>query len=123
MGNEVHRVGALGRVRAPAALPALLALSRPPAHRGSGPGAPPNPHLVPVAVRGASQFPILTAFYFGLGYGINYQMGKRGREAVPNVEFWAEFPGLVRDGCAFTYHTFVEARTKVRETHHHAPTP
>jgi cation-dependent mannose-6-phosphate receptor len=30
------------------------------------------------------------------------KLGATGVEMCPNVEFWRDLPGLVKDGCAFT---------------------
>jgi hypothetical protein len=31
------------------------------------------------------------------------KMGATGVESCPNVDFWREIPGLVKDGCKFTW--------------------
>merc|ERR1719163_286549 len=56
--------------------------------------------------------PLILVFYCGIGFGINYQKGMRGKEAVPQVGFWSELPGLVKDGCKFTYNKIQEMRDK-----------
>lgn len=43
------------------------------------------------------------AAYIGLGIAYNMKMqGKEGIEAFPHVEFWANMPGLAKDGVLFT---------------------
>lgn len=37
----------------------------------------------------------------GLAYNVKYK-GKNGIEAFPNIGFWREFPGLVKDGIKFS---------------------
>eukprot|EP00004_Rigifila_ramosa_P018408 TRINITY_DN4579_c0_g1_i1.p1 TRINITY_DN4579_c0_g1~~TRINITY_DN4579_c0_g1_i1.p1 ORF type:complete len:262 (-),score=67.00 TRINITY_DN4579_c0_g1_i1:141-881(-) len=32
----------------------------------------------------------------------NKKEGAQGTEAIPNIDFWRELPGLVKDGCSFT---------------------
>ena len=27
----------------------------------------------------------------------------RGVEAIPNIEFWRSLPGLIKDGCVFSW--------------------
>ena len=40
----------------------------------------------------------------GGGYGYNFKYRDlRGAEAVPQIEYWQQVPGLVRDGCVFAY--------------------
>jgi len=49
-------------------------------------------------------FPVFCALYFGLGYGYNYKYRElRGVDAVPQLEYWKQLPGLVKDGCKFSY--------------------
>jgi len=48
---------------------------------------------------------ILVAFilYCVGGFAFNFKKReKRGVEALPNIEFWKDFPNLVKEGCAFT---------------------
>jgi len=46
---------------------------------------------------------LFTALYLGIGIGFNkYKMGLTGIEAVPNIGFWRQVPGLVKDGCTFS---------------------
>ena len=36
----------------------------------------------------------------------NYKVkGLRGREMAPHPQFWGAIPGLVKDGCIFTFRT------------------
>lgn len=47
-----------------------------------------------------------SAAYVGGGIGYNVKMGhheKPGIEAIPNLEFWKQVPGLVKDGCILSY--------------------
>jgi hypothetical protein len=43
------------------------------------------------------------ALYFIVGCIIKAARGARGAEAIPNVDFWKSFPGLVRDGFLFVF--------------------
>ena len=46
---------------------------------------------------------ILVCLYCSCGMGYKYKMiGVTGVEAIPNVDFWRSYPGLVKDGVAFT---------------------
>lgn len=48
-------------------------------------------------------FLILFALYIGLGIAYNMRENNlAGKEAIPNIEFWRNFPSLVQDGMAFT---------------------
>lgn len=43
--------------------------------------------------------------YFAIGFGYNFKAKDlRGKEAIPNHEFWSGLPGLVIDGCKYTWH-------------------
>jgi cation-dependent mannose-6-phosphate receptor len=45
---------------------------------------------------------VLVAVYFVGGILFNkYYRKMEGREVVPNVAFWADLPGLVKDGAMF----------------------
>ena len=52
--------------------------------------------------------------YCAVGIGINrlYRKKEWGREIVPHLAFWLDFPGLVKDGCAFSYEMFQACREK-----------
>ena len=42
--------------------------------------------------------------YFGGGYLYNVKRnGLSGSEAIPNHGFWTALPGLIKDGCGFTW--------------------
>jgi len=46
---------------------------------------------------------VLVILYCALGFAYNFKkLGKQGLDAVPNIEFWKEFPSYVKDGCTFT---------------------
>lgn len=46
---------------------------------------------------------LAAGLYLGIGIGINkYKYGMQGIEAVPNIGFWRQVPGLVKDGVAFS---------------------
>lgn len=39
-----------------------------------------------------------------IGYAYMYRFKEaRGVEAVPNIAFWRELPGLLKDGCVYTW--------------------
>jgi len=40
----------------------------------------------------------------GMGYRYRWQEA-RGLEMIPNRDFWSVLPGLVKDGCVYSYHT------------------
>ena len=43
----------------------------------------------------------ITFCYVGVGCYLNMKQDKRGVEACPNYEFWADLPSLLKDGCTF----------------------
>ena len=46
---------------------------------------------------------LLLTLYFALGYIYNFKQNNlSGKEALPNIEFWRTFPGLVQDGLAYS---------------------
>lgn len=46
---------------------------------------------------------IVLCLYCSCGMGYKYKMiGVTGIEAIPNVDFWRSYPGLVKDGVGFT---------------------
>ena len=48
-------------------------------------------------------FTVCVLIYIGVGVGIRYhKFGLRGAEAIPNIEYWRELPGLVVDGVKFS---------------------
>ncbi len=49
-------------------------------------------------------FLVVVVVYFGGGFAYNYKVRElRGTEAVPQFEQWKMLPGLVKDGCIFSY--------------------
>ena len=49
-------------------------------------------------------FPVFTGLYFAGGFAYNYKYKElTGAEAVPQIEYWRELPGLVKEGCHFSY--------------------
>jgi len=49
-------------------------------------------------------FPVFSGLYVAGGYGYNYKYRDlRGVEAFPQREYWSEVPGLVKDGCIYSY--------------------
>jgi len=49
-------------------------------------------------------FPVACATYVGAGYAYNYKYREmRGVDAVPQLEYWKQVPGLVKDGCKYSY--------------------
>ena len=54
---------------------------------------------------------VLVVVYLGAGMAYRFRFKEaRGLEMLPNRAFWASLPGLIADGCKFTYHTI---RSKV----------
>jgi hypothetical protein len=52
----------------------------------------------------------LLTLYFALGYVYNFKQNNlSGKEALPNIEFWRTFPGLVQDGLAYSLQAFNQA--------------
>jgi len=51
-------------------------------------------------------FAVLLVLYCGIGmfYKIK-KLGVTGIEAIPNIEFWRDYPTIVKDGCGFTMAT------------------
>jgi len=49
-------------------------------------------------------FTVFLPVYLGGGYYYNYKYKeKRGKDAIPQIEYWQQVPGLVWDGCKFSY--------------------
>jgi hypothetical protein len=48
---------------------------------------------------------LVLVLYCGLGVYLNSKKDENTgySEAIPNLEFWRELPGLVAEGCSFTY--------------------
>jgi len=82
---------------------------------GAGPGPGPSPPGPPGApgstdstsgLTGGGAFLIIffvgSFLYLALGFAYNFKVkGLQGMEALPNIEFWKDFPTLVKDGCVF----------------------
>lgn len=48
--------------------------------------------------------PVAVGLYLSGGYYYNYKYKElRGMDAIPQLEYWKEVPGLVKDGCLFSY--------------------
>jgi hypothetical protein len=48
-------------------------------------------------------FCVLLVLYCGIGMFYKYKkLGVTGIETIPNVEFWRDYPSLVKDGIAFS---------------------
>ena len=46
---------------------------------------------------------VAAALYLGVGIGVNRnKFGLRGVEAIPNIDFWRQLPGLIKDGITFS---------------------
>jgi len=50
-------------------------------------------------------FPIFVLLYLGVGVAYNVKVNEMelGVEAIPQLEYWKQVPGLVKDGCQFSY--------------------
>lgn len=60
-------------------------------------------------------FFILFSLYVGLGIAYNMRENNlSGKEAIPNIEFWRNFPSLVQDGMAYSLDKGREAVTFVK---------
>jgi len=67
-------------------------------------------------------FPIAIGLYVGGGYYYNYKYKEmRGVDAVPQLEYWKQVPGLVKDGCAFSYEQTSHFIAYVRERQRGGP--
>ena len=44
--------------------------------------------------------PLSVYFAVGVAYK-RFKLGNEWRDSIPNAEFWADLPGLVKDGCGF----------------------
>lgn len=66
--------------------------------------------------------PIFIGLYIGAGYYYNYKYKElRGVQAIPQIEYWKELPGLVKDGCIFSYQQTRIFINYLREKHAGAP--
>jgi len=55
-------------------------------------------------------FPVAIVLYLGIGMGYNYKVREiRGIEMIPQLEYWKQVPGLVKDGCIFFWQQSVAA--------------
>ena len=54
--------------------------------------------------------------YLGGGIAYNYKYNElTGVEAVPQIEYWQQLPGLVKDGCKFSYEQSKKAYVAIRD--------
>eukprot|EP00038_Savillea_parva_P004642 m.140536 g.140536 ORF g.140536 m.140536 type:complete len:254 (-) comp11530_c0_seq1:2698-3459(-) len=58
----------------------------------------------------------LFASYCVVGAALQHRKGERGRAMVPHVDFWTEIPGLIAQGCKYS---FGMAKNKVRQVSGH----
>lgn len=65
------------------------------------------------------------AMYLGVGVAYNhYQLEvPLGKEAIPHVAFWETVPGLVQEGCAFSYHQAATTYKLAKEMYDERYTP
>jgi hypothetical protein len=47
---------------------------------------------------------ILVVVYVVVGVSVQAIRGNRGLEMIPNLEFWKDFPSLIKDGCVFAFY-------------------
>jgi len=83
----------------------------------------PGPNPVPLHPGGLSGgwifvIIVLCGFtvYFAAGIAWNVKNGKRGAEAIPNIEFWTDLPGLAKDGCKWVVSKLSGNRAREYET-------
>ena len=46
---------------------------------------------------------VLVVYVGGMVAFAYFRQNKRGKELIPNPDFWSSIPGLVKDGCKFSY--------------------
>jgi hypothetical protein len=57
----------------------------------------------------------LFTLYIALGYLYNFKQNNlSGKEAIPNIEFWRNFPGLIQDGLAYSVHAINQGITFIK---------
>lgn len=52
--------------------------------------------------------------YVVIGALLRHRQGERGMALLPHREFWAEIPGLARDGISYTWNTIRHGRGYTR---------
>ena len=79
---------------------------------GPAPGPTPAPEPSPSGLSGGSLFLILLfccalPLYIGGGlyYNVKVKQQEMGWTALPHREYWVQLPGLVKDGCLYSYRT------------------
>jgi hypothetical protein len=43
-----------------------------------------------------SRFLVVLVLYLGIGIAYKYRQGAQGKDRIPNYEFWANMPGLMK---------------------------
>ena len=67
-------------------------------------------------------FPVGCVVYLAAGFYYNYKfLERRGADAIPQLEYWREVPGLVKDGCLFSYDQATVFAAYLRELSRGAP--
>jgi len=66
--------------------------------------------------------PIFSFLYFAIGYAYNYKYKElKGIDAVPQLEYWRQLPGLVKDGCNYSWEQLNVFIAHVKERQRGAP--
>jgi len=61
-------------------------------------------------------FFVVGAMYFGGGIAYKYKRkGTTGIESIPNIDFWRTLPGLVKDGCRYSWQKACVAYHYIRD--------
>eukprot|EP00760_Papus_ankaliazontas_P027370 PhM_4_TR3300/c0_g1_i1/m.23798 len=89
---------------------------------GPGPGPAPGPSGGEPEKSGFPKggiflivFFVGSALYLSVGFAYNYRMKElRGVEAVPNLEFWKDLPGLCKDGCVYFFELCKSGVARIR---------